>query len=95
VANETQSDKINKGDIEALKRRIILANTVLRPPRAAELLQISVRTLYRLDEEGLIKSQPLRPGQMKGKRYSLQALEDYRLLVMGDDFSPLDIPVTI
>jgi len=94
VSNK-QAEKISRGDIEALKRTIILANTLFRPPRAAELLQISVRTLYRLDEEGHIRSQPLRPGQMKGKRYSLQAIEDYRRLVLGDDFAPLDLPLNI
>lgn len=83
------ADRISRQEIISLKRTYILANTVLRPPQAAELLQISVRTLYRLDEEGLIKSQPLRPGQIKGKRYSLQALEDYRRAVMGDDYVPL------
>lgn len=91
MANE-QTDRISKANIEALKRSIILANTLLRPPRAAELLQISVRTLYRLDEEGYIKSQPLRLGQVKGKRYSLQALENYRRQVQGDDYTPMEIP---
>lgn len=85
------SERITRAEIEEAKRKYILKNTLLRPPRVAELLQISVRTLYRLDEEGLIKSQPLRPGQIKGKRYSLQAVEDYRQLVIRDDYQPLEI----
>lgn len=95
MGNSTQSDKISRGNIEAIKRSIILANTVLSPLRAAELLQISVRTLYRLDEEGHIRSQPLRPGQIKGKRYSLQAIEDYRRHVQGDDYVPLEVPASV
>jgi hypothetical protein len=85
------NDRISWKEIEELKRKVILANSLLRPPRAAELLKISVRTLYRLDEEGLIVSQPIRPGQIKGRRYSLQSIEDYRQRVMGNEYLPLDI----
>lgn len=84
---------VSRAEIAAVKRAFILANTLLRPPRVAALLGITVRTLYRLDEEGLVRSQPLRPGQVKGKRYSLQAIEEYRRRVMGDEYAPLDIPL--
>lgn len=85
--------RISSTEMAAIKRTYVLATTLLRPPRVAELLGISVRTLYRLDEEGLISSQPLRPGQMRGKRYSLAAIEEYRRQVMGESYCPLEIAV--
>jgi predicted DNA-binding transcriptional regulator AlpA len=83
--------RISSTEMAAIKRTYVLTTTLLRPPRVAELLGISVRTLYRLDEEGLICSQPLRPGQLRGKRYSLAAIEEYRKAVMGGTYSPLEI----
>lgn len=85
----THATKITRHDMEEVKRKIILANTKFRPEQAAVLLEISVRTLYRLIDEGLIKAHPLRPGQARGMRIYLQAIEEYRQIVMGDDYFPL------
>jgi excisionase family DNA binding protein len=71
-------EKISRKDIDEVKQRFILANLRMSPIEAAKVLDVSVRTFYRLVEEGLIETIPTRPGRIRGIRCTAAALEAYR-----------------
>ncbi len=75
-------EKITRTDIDEVKRQFILSNMRLSPVEAARMLDISVRTFYRLVDEGLIATIPTRPGQLRGIRCTAAALEEYRLSML-------------
>lgn len=83
--------KISQEEMARVKRQFILENMRLSPVEAAALLNIKVRTYYRLVDEGLIPQIPLRPGQIRGSKCTAQGLEEYRRKVLGDAYEPLDL----
>lgn len=85
------TERISRNEIEEVRRQFILRNMRLTPVEASRLLGISVRSFYRLVDEGLIKTVPLRPGCVRGTRCTAEALDDYRKLSMGDEYEPLSV----
>lgn len=84
-------EKISRSNIDEVKRRFILENLRFTPKEAAAILKTTVRTFYRLAEEGLVVLVPLRPGQIRGSRVTAYGLEEYRRKVMGELYEPLDL----
>lgn len=85
------TERISRKEIEDVKRQFILRNMRLTPVEAARLLGVSVRSFYRLVEEGLIKTVPIRPGCTRGTRCTAEALDEYRKRSMGNDYEPLEV----
>jgi len=77
------TERISRQQVEQIKREHVLRTVTYRPTEAAQLLGVSVRTFYRLVEEGLIATISIRPGQIRGLRCTALALEEYRRQVEG------------
>jgi hypothetical protein len=71
------SERITRADIDEVKRRHILENLLYLPQEAAGILGVSVRTIFRLVEEGELV--PANGKTASGKtRITATSLEIYR-----------------
>lgn len=70
------TETISREEIARIKREYILRNTLLSPIKVSELLDVSVKKVYRLIESGEIEEVNDTPGRT-GMRVTAWSVEQY------------------
>ena len=71
------TERVSREEIKMAKDRFIRNNLRFTPVEASLILGISVRTFYRLVDEGRIEVVPIRKGQIRGMRCTATAIDRY------------------